>query len=98
MYKERAHKHIFSAKNWKKQLEETGTSYTCILFSVCTTHTSVADPHQRDADPDPCHFDGERDFDAICHFDADPDPTFHFVSDPDADPGFQAKAQNLERC
>jgi hypothetical protein len=53
-------------------------------------HTSAADPS--------CHFDEDPDFDAICHFDADPDPTFHFDSDPDANPGFQVKAQNLERC
>ncbi len=91
MYKERAHKHIFSAKKLEKAVR--GNRHlvycTCIIFSICTTHTSVADPHQRDADPDPsCHFDGDRDFDAICHFDADPDPTFHFDSDPDADPGF----------
>jgi hypothetical protein len=62
-------------------------------------HTSAADPHQRDADPDPsCHFDGDPDFDAACHFDADPDPTFPFDADPNAVPSFQAKAQNLERC
>jgi hypothetical protein len=36
--------------------------------------------------------------DPSCHFDADSDPTFHFDSDPDADPGFQVKAQKLERC
>jgi hypothetical protein len=62
-------------------------------------HTSAADPHQRDVDPEPsCHFVGDPDFDDIFHFDADPDPTFHFDSDPDADPGFQVKALNLERC
>ncbi len=58
-------------------------------------HTSAADPHQRDADPDPsCHFDADPDLDAACHFYADPDPTLHFDADPVADPSFQVKAQN----
>jgi hypothetical protein len=51
---------------------------------------SVADPHHfnayTNADPDPAG-----------HFDSDPDPTFHFDPDPDLDPGFQIKAQNLEK-
>jgi hypothetical protein len=48
--------------------------------------TSVADPHQFEADLDPA-----------CHFDADPDPdsSHHFDADPD--PSFQIKAQNLEK-
>jgi hypothetical protein len=57
--------------------------------------TSVAGPHNFDADPDPdpsCHFDADPD---TFHVDADSDPTFYFDSDPD--PVFQIKAQNLEK-
>jgi|LakMenEpi03Aug12_release.lakeMendotaPanAssembly.Ray.scaffolds.fasta_scaffold6098707_1 hypothetical protein len=46
--------------------------------------TSVAGPHNLDADPDA---------DLACHFDADPDPTFHFEADPDPAPSFQIKVQ-----
>jgi hypothetical protein len=31
------------------------------------------------------------------HFVADPDPTFHFDANPDPYPGFQVKAQNIEK-
>ncbi len=37
--------------------------------------SSVADPHELDADPDPA-----------CHCDEDPDPAFHFDADPDPGP------------
>jgi hypothetical protein len=68
--------------------------------------SSVADPHNLDADPDPAfHFDADPDpafpYDAdpdpACHVGADPDPIFHIDADPDPDPSFQIKAQNLEK-
>jgi hypothetical protein len=50
---------------------------------VSNSHpTSVAGPHNFDADQDP---------DPACYFDADADP------DADQDPSFQIKAQNLEK-
>ncbi len=51
---------------------------------VCGLKTSVVDPQQVNADPDPA-----------CYFDASLDPTFHFDADPD--PSFQIKLEkNLE--
>ena len=48
-------------------------SYRIRLLSVKNLLSfSNADPHQRDADPEP-----------TCHSDADPDPTFQFDADPD---------------
>ncbi len=45
----------------------------------------MADPHHRDADPDPAfHFN--TDPDPTFHSDADPDPTFQLDVDPVADP------------
>jgi hypothetical protein len=53
--------------------------------------TSVAEPHQDDADPDPaCHFDAYPDPNPACHFDADPDPACHFDEDPDPACDFHA--------
>ncbi len=62
--------------------------------------SSVAGPHQFDADSDPdptFHFDAAPD--PACPFDADPDPdpTFSFDPDPDPYPSFQIKAQNLDK-
>jgi hypothetical protein len=55
-----------------------------------TGETSVADPHQFDADP-------EADLDPSFHSDADPDanpdPTFHF--DADLDPTFHFDADRI---
>ncbi len=64
--------------------------------------SSVADPHQFDADSDrdpTFQFDAVQvpDPDPSCPFDADPDPTFPFDPSPDPDPIFQIKAQNLEK-
>ncbi len=60
--------------------------------------TSVADPHEGHADPNPaCHYDADPDPYPVCHFDADldPDPTFQFDVDPD--PSCQIKTQNLKK-
>ncbi len=45
-------------------------------------HSSVANTHHFDPDPDPaCHF--HADPDPACHFAADPDPTYKLDADPD---------------
>jgi hypothetical protein len=81
------------------QLDIKALSYLSSSCKLCPSSTllkasSVADPHNFDADLDPArHFDAYTD--PACHFDADPDPTFHFDADPD--PSFQIKAQNLEK-
>jgi hypothetical protein len=57
---------------------------------------SNVDPHHFDADSDPY-------LSPWCGsgfwflFDANPDTTFHLHADPDPDPGFQIKAQTLEK-
>jgi hypothetical protein len=58
-------------------------SYRIRLLSVKNLLSfSNADPHQRDADPEPT-FHSDADLDPTFQFDADPDLTTHFFSDLD---------------
>jgi hypothetical protein len=85
----------------------------CLRYLIsnlaCVYTTSVADPHQLDADPDPaCYFDGDpvADPDSASHFDTvqirillvvlTRVRILHFTK-ADPDPSFQTKAQTLEK-
>ncbi len=83
------HKRVANIQNKRVRYESHFIDGSQLLL----TFTSVADPHNVDADPDLVfHFDADPD--PFSHFDADPDPACHFDADPDPDPPFTFDAES----